>query len=622
MKFQIRTDGMDACSGAWENCLQGESHEVLAAHGRKSGASPMDGTNVTDTAGAGKARSPLVILSVLFLLLFGASYCLYYGRIGYMPMDQSVMFDGGWRVLCGQIIFRDFTVSHGVVPVLLQGLVFNLFGVSWFAYCLHAALMNGLFCVLVFFFLRMFGGGLPLSFFYALLSGIVFYPPFGVPVQDQHAFFFTFVLIYLACVAVRTRRPLVKTGIWFFVPLAAAVAFLSKQIPTLFGVLVVFGILLVAERKNLRPPALSVLAGTLFMLLSVWITSRLFEIDFRLVKIYFFQIPAELGVSRFSQDFLARLMRFLHFQSLSWKMYFTPWTILLFVLGVLLFLSVVYLMGRQRSGMEVLNKAIRENPLPPVLSLSFLAICALFAFLSHNQGQNSIPLIFISIGLAHIFLRSQWNHEKDPESGSQSKQHRAVLILANLLFYGGSLWFAWNFHLNVNTTRMVHDFTYEGKADKTFGRQLPEQLSFLIWATPKSYRGTPADIAQVVEFFKQNPGNFFLVGDSSILYALTGRPSVNPALWYCPGQSIPRPASPFFTDYQDRVMQSLRKYRVRYIVLEAVRERNGQEVTWAGVNPAYLPRLDELIRAKGIERERIGPFTIMELKEPLGEGPR
>src|SRR5947199_267463 len=80
-----------------------------------------------------------------------------------------------------------------LTPGLLQALFFRLFGVNWFAYCVHAALTNALFCLLVYRFLRLLGGGRGPALVYAALSGVVMYPPFGVPYYDQHAFVFTFL---------------------------------------------------------------------------------------------------------------------------------------------------------------------------------------------------------------------------------------------------------------------------------------------------------------------------------------------------------------------------------------------------------------------------------------------
>jgi hypothetical protein len=32
---------------------------------------------------------------------------LHYAPMGFLPVDQSICFDGGWRILCGQVPLRD-----------------------------------------------------------------------------------------------------------------------------------------------------------------------------------------------------------------------------------------------------------------------------------------------------------------------------------------------------------------------------------------------------------------------------------------------------------------------------------------------------------------------------------
>lgn len=143
----------------------------------------------------GRYYEPILIC---LLLAWGTAICLFYGRIGFMPLDQSIVFDGGWRIISGQIPFRDFNTPNAIVPILLQAAFFKLFGINWFAYCLHAAVFNGLFCLLIFFLLESLGAARLISFFYAFLSGLIFYPPFGVPYTDQHSFFFVTLAIVIA----------------------------------------------------------------------------------------------------------------------------------------------------------------------------------------------------------------------------------------------------------------------------------------------------------------------------------------------------------------------------------------------------------------------------------------
>ena len=181
------------------------------------------------------------------------------------------------------------------------------------------------------------------------------------------------------------------------------------------------------------------------------------------------------------------------------------------------------------------------------------------------------------------------------------------------MFCVSSVWCAKNFHVSVNQTRMVNDIFFR-ESDKNLSGDLPEMLSFMVWATVPEYSGTPMDFTGVMNFFKSNPGNFFLIGDSSILYALTGRPSVSPVLWFHPGQTLPASNSPLFPAFEDLLMEKLRKFKVKYIVTEHVREWD----TWMEVSLRYFPRLAEWVDSKGSACASFGPFTIYEIP-PIGK---
>src|SRR5688572_13943915 len=168
------------------------------------------------------------------LVAFGTALGLHYARMGFMPLDQSISFDGGWRILNGQVPFRDYTAPNGFPVHAIQAAFFALFGVSWLAYCLHAAVFNGLFAALVDRLLRLLGAGAWTSSAFALLSAVVFYPPFGLPYMDQHAFFFSLAGLVAALAAARGASERSRAWCAFAVGPLLLLAYLSKQIPSVF----------------------------------------------------------------------------------------------------------------------------------------------------------------------------------------------------------------------------------------------------------------------------------------------------------------------------------------------------------------------------------------------------
>src|SRR5690349_15113261 len=123
------------------------------------------------------------------LVIFIAGMLMPYvtGFLGLMPLDQSIIFEAGGRIANGELPFRDFYLPYGLVPALMQSVFFKLLGVSWFAYVTHAALINGLFALLVFDSLRML---MPSARTTALVAGSLlaawsFYPMTGTPFLEN-----------------------------------------------------------------------------------------------------------------------------------------------------------------------------------------------------------------------------------------------------------------------------------------------------------------------------------------------------------------------------------------------------------------------------------------------------
>lgn len=331
-------------------------------------------------------------LFTFMLLIWGISICLYYGRIGFMPLDQSIVFDGGWRILSGQVPFRDFIAPDGMVPILIQGAFFWLFGVNWFAYCLQAAIFNGLFCILVYCFLRLLKGSMAISFFYAFLSGIIFYPPFGVPYMDQHAFFFVLLAFIITILASKSQVFSAKVASWILLPPIISIAFLCKQIPTVIAIPVLFIILLATTDKiyliKMLISTLSSIIGIIFIFFAVL---NIFKIDMHQLKLSIFGMAPKTGFDRI-HDFVLyapltiRLKSIIYpfSRKMSIKLYVYD-LIYLLIFAILAMCVLAYLLHK-----PIKNHSIYFNI---VLSLALLIICNLFVLITLNEGENGIPYI-------------------------------------------------------------------------------------------------------------------------------------------------------------------------------------------------------------------------------------
>ena len=142
-------------------------------------------------------------------------------------MDQSIVFDGGWRILQGQVPFRDFFLPHGPLSMWIQALAFGWFGVSYRVYVLTATIMNVIGALLAYGTFRSLA---PEKKWPALAAGLLtgswLYAPMGTTYIEQTGFFFLWVAVFAV---VRGLAPGSFRHLWMGAAgLALAAAILAK----------------------------------------------------------------------------------------------------------------------------------------------------------------------------------------------------------------------------------------------------------------------------------------------------------------------------------------------------------------------------------------------------------
>jgi hypothetical protein len=522
------------------------------------------------------ARAVRETIAVAAVGLFGGAVNAYYGPRGFMPLDHSVVFDGGWRTLVGQVPFRDYTTPNALTPSFLQALFFLVFGVTWKAYVLHATVFNALFAILVYVLLRLCGGRPLVAVLYACLSGLVFYPPLGVPFHDQHAFFFVLLAITLA-VAARRVGPRASLVLWAIVPFALTAAALSKQTPTLLGIPIVLGLAL-APKSSIRRALIGLVTGSIVSVALVVGAGLLARVDWQLVWVYFVELPVQTGESRGSRADATAMS--------------------LFVLAALF---VVLVAGPSIIVSSLRGRRVRLPEgvaLPLALSAAFMLMCGAFITMTLNEPTEGLPLFFASLGLFHIAVVRvipDW-----PLAGRLSVASAVGALVATLAIVAG-----WSYDTLVNERRSASNIIYD---EALVEDGLPSGLSSMRFQVPPEYDGLhAADIRRVVELLRTSPGSFVLVGDTTVLNGLTDTPSVFPALFLTDKLTIPGRGTHGLEDFERRLFERLEQEDVRRVVLE--------RTTWQGVTLADLPRFSAWLQGCASARRTIGFFRIIELQD-------
>jgi hypothetical protein len=514
------------------------------------------------------------------------------GRCGFMPLDQSVVFDGGWRMLSGQVPWRDFDAPSFVTPSAIQALFFGVFGVNWWSYLLHAMVANALFAGLILVFARRLGLGELVSVALALGSAVLFYPPVGTPFADQESVLFTTAALVAAWFA-RTDVVLSKSRVallWQLVPSLLALAFFSKQLPAALAPLALALIVALPSSRPRREAWFRLVFGLGILATLAGAALVLFHIDPARIVYDLFELPLAEAEARRAllPASPLRLVRHFLVQGSSQGL----WTAGFVHLGSLVVAARWLYLRRKR--------ALDWTPLGLVL---FGELCfhigVVTLVLTNNQDGGGVAWTFFAAAPVLAGLRRSFAAAGPALAGRN--QVTASALLVALVFVDGT-----HFHGQNNLTRAVNDMVFDRVAAPAAGAELAE-LAPLLWATPEHHAYPLDDLIRLIEELRTRDGDLFLVGDSALIYGLVGSRSTSPSLWFHPGVSLPKPGTRDFGAWQAPLVEAVESGAIARIVVE----RAG---TWIGnLKLSSFPRVARAVRDRGFQEEDFGAFRVLEL---------
>ena len=176
----------------------------------------------------------LEILSILTVLTFSFFISFYFGHQGLMPLDDLQNFNSGYRTLTGDFPFRDYYSITGPILDIWQGKIYKLFGISWQSLLLHASVMNCLYSLSIFIFLKKLKFTNLNCFFYSLSAGLLMYPTSGNPTVEHNSLILSSLATLLFLIAlIENKKNYIFISIFIFF-----ISFFTKQVPT--GYFVIF----------------------------------------------------------------------------------------------------------------------------------------------------------------------------------------------------------------------------------------------------------------------------------------------------------------------------------------------------------------------------------------------
>jgi hypothetical protein len=474
--------------------------------------------------------------------VFAVAFVWFAGHRGVFLLDQSIMFDGAWRVYQGQVQYRDFVSAFPPLPFAIQALFFHLMGVDFAAMVLAGAISNAIAALCVVWLVQRFvPDQRAIALIAGLLTAVWFQAPFGTFWFEQTAFCFNLLALILLLKGLDAKDSAAVTfRVGAGVMLAASL--LCKQnagaefLPLAFGVAV---LPVLNQKKKAVRSAIDVLAGMALGggIFAIWLW--IFSSPPEFWKEYVV-MARQIGSDRAG---LVGLLFALFPLSMTLPFVLVP----LGVLGA----------AFSKSRTAAMSSTNRVLILWIVIGGAFYQ--NLFKLHTDNEIENAVPFLGLIYGLSFAVF---WKYTVLAETSRTELVKRAFFVGLGCLVLGYPLLHG----LNVSWSRSVQEF----KAGAVFNHraQVPG-LSRVLWGEPTPYGELTTidwrDFEALNAWLTETQSNFFVFPDSTMLYGLHGRISPQPWLYFSPGHSF------LIEDLHKvdaAVLESLQKNNVRAIVLE------------------------------------------------------
>ncbi|HTV19925.1 MAG TPA: hypothetical protein VMG12_14670 [Polyangiaceae bacterium] len=597
---------------------------------------------IDDIAATRWVRRGALGLGLVALLAFSVAWVWRVGHRGVFMLDQSIVFDGAWRMFEGQVPYRDFVMPFGPVVFALCALMFRAAGVDFSTLVLTAALMSLLATALsvrVSWLLSQRSGALTLLG--GFLTAVWFQAPFGTPWMEQTGFLMDLIALSAIVEARLAWGPekgssdaaldralplgwLPSGWAWYALAgVASVAAVLSKQNAGGLFVFLCLGMLWVpgddGPRAGWRATLFYGLGGAAAA--GAFVTWLVTRSDFSTFRHYWVEVSAEIGASRVVYW---KVLGTLVFQPLLSS------SIPLFGLASLVGLVTVLLMNAGRPASGVATRVA----LNAWLCLALPQFHSLFQLTTNNDASNNNAFVGLVV-VCLIASIAHWLRQAPSVSfRDRGERVRVPLVRPGLMLGLGALIGVLTLYsagegLMVADGRFVQEFAPGATFDERLQvpgaervqwgeptRITPQfcsslgdmcKISSASTALDHSYETLRRqDFEQVARRLRERGGNFFVFPDATMLYGLTGHPSPQPLLYFHPGQSY---AIADQAELDRTIVAALEQHHVRSIVLERASFMGTHKLL------AEFPQLDAWIARNFELSEEIGNYHLFDARE-------
>ena len=465
-------------------------------------------------------------ISLILFVSFFSNY--YYGSIGVFPIDTFAFFDSAQFINKGLLPIRDYWTSNGIMIDFIQSYLFKILGVSWSVYLLHSSLINFIFSFLTYIFFKNQGLNSSLALFYSISISILAYPSSGVPFPDHHSILLSLIGIYLLIFAIKNN----KNYIWFVIPIIFFVAFLCKQVPSAFFVILIsIYALTLSIKNNDYYKFIPLIISSFFSLLVFFLFLTINNIEIKSFFIQYIFFPLTIGGERgLNVNFFNLVLMFVkEFKFFS------------FLILILIFLLLK-------------DFKIKKDYFEIFHSTKFIILLSTLIAVFNQvlmKNQNIIFFILpIVIGVIHANLFSLINNKKF---------FMISLILINIFITA-------KYHFRFNVDRKFMDLENVDKSETVNATELSEKLKGLKWVSSRSKINKISEVnllKESINFLRENNSNSLIVTDYQFVLSEINHDIYPPNRWFTTdGTSYPLNKNIYYDFYKEFLREKLDNYNV------------------------------------------------------------
>ena len=465
---------------------------------------------------------------IILLSLFSFLINFHYGFIGVMPMDNFVLYNGGFKILKGYIPFNDYWLVTGPLLDYLNALIFYLIGVTWKSFIIHSSIINCLVALLNYKLFKELGLSIKISLFYSALFSILFYPVVGTPFVDHHSTFFSLIAFYFFIFSIKKD----SKSYLFFIPFFLVLSFLSKQTPAAYILfsLIFLGSIYFYISKDKKIIFWTFFYGSIFsilFLLTFFFFTKINLQNFFLQYLYF---AGSIGEFRFSET------------GFSLKEIFSSLKFIIILLIIFLIITFKLFFYYKKINNEILI----------LISINVLTL----TMIVHQQLTFNQEFIFFLIPLLTAAIHAYYY-----------KVFKNKVFLTIIIFI--SIFAVTKYHLRFNEHRKFNELE---KIDLSkavdSGSVLHKSLDGLKWISyrfPDNPEEELKELKTNIEIIKKDKSNKSILTDYQIIGPILNEYDFSPNQWHHPTVSFPVRNQKYYLEYRNYFIRNLLKNKIENI---------------------------------------------------------